>query len=799
MWLAGLTMTAAVASARTLNVIEGEADTTILRNVVLGEVVVGADPKMVGDLTEQPLSYSVLDERTLHAAGMGSLKQAALSVPNLFMPDYGSRLTSAIYIRGVGSRMNTPAVGMYVDGVAQRERSSFDISFGDVERVEVLPGPQSTLYGCNTMGGLIKVYTFNPLQTRTQGSQTMLQMGASTEDAGRYVRFRTAHKLGRDAAFSLSGFYDGNDGYNRNVTLGRKSNGGNAGGGKIRLVYNPQQHPGFTLDFQSSMEYSDENGYDYYKVADLSATPYSPGGEGLIRENVMGGYRRMLLNNSLRLESVQPKFVVSSVTGYQILNDRMFMDQDFSPLNMFTLEQKQRSQYLSEEIVLKSHSNDRFEWVGGGYLANQWLKTDAPVNFGADGIANLIQSGIDAGFAKANAAMNPMGMGIAMTIDDEAMLVNGAFDTPTFNAALFGQATLKNLLPGLDLTAGLRMDYEHQSMDYETGATSHFTFAMTRGGRPMMNKQFASQSRYHGDMRNDYTQWLPKVALSYRFSRDNSVYASVSKGFRSGGYNIQMFSDLVQTSLKNDMMATLADDPQLGAAMSRYMAIGTNPSPDSITVYKPETSWNYEVGTHLSLLDNHLTVNASAFFIQTRNQQISRFHESGLGRQMVNAGRSESYGAEIDLMGWCRVLGNVLSLRGSYGYTHATFKKYDGGEDKSGSHVYDGNYVPFAPQHQFALAADYTVALNDDMNVFAGVNANGRGKVYWTEDNTVDQPFYVLYGAHAGLRWKQFTLNVWGKNLTDKQYVPFYFTNLGSGYAQTARPRQFGIDLTMKF
>lgn len=779
--------------------VDVDGDSAVAHRVEMREVTVTADPRQVVRLEEQPVSYHVVDAGDLRrTGGMNGLKDAAAFVPNLYMPDYGSRLTSAIYIRGVGSRINTPAVGLYVDDVPYADKSAFDFSLADVRRIEVLRGPQSTLYGRNAMGGLLNVYTYNPLAARTEGRQSEVRIGAATEDAARYAQFRFANTVGADAAFSFSGFYKGSDGYNRNEFLNRRSNGGDSGGGKFRYVYNPLRHSYFTLDFQTRLEYSDEHGYDYYNVDD-----------GAIRENELGGYRRTLLNSSLRLQTLMRPFVLTSVTAYQYLADRMFMDQDFTSSDIFTLTQRQRSHSLSEEIALKSYPGQRVEWTAGARFAYQWLKTDAPVDFGADGIRSVIQKGIDRGFVAANEAMRPSGMGIAMNVTDNAMPIDGLFDTPVLNAAAFGQATLKDFpVRRLDLTAGLRLDYEHTRMDYNSGAASNFDFRMTRGNRVLMERSFTAETRYDGFVRRDYTQFLPKAAVAYRFDDDGGlVYASVAKGFRSGGYNIQMFSDLIQTSLRNDMMRALGNDPQLGAAMSRYMQIGDNPAADSATVFKPETSWNYELGTRFACLDRHLNVQASAFYIRTRDQQIARFAQSGLGRQMVNAGESESYGAEVSLSGWCRMLRNVLTFNASYGYTHATFRSYDAGESAGESHVYDGNFVPFAPLHTLSLAAEYVVQLGAEREearaprplLTVGGNLVGNGRVYWTEDNAASEPFYVLLGAHVGLRLGSVAVNVWGKNLADRQYVPFYFTSMSQGWAQTCRPRQFGVDVALAF
>ena len=245
------------------------------------------------------------------------------------------------------------------------------------------------------------------------------------------------------------------------------------------------------------------------------------------------------------------------------------MDQDYSPADIFRLMQRQRSHSLSEELVFKGSkslpSYSSLKWTAGAYLGYQSLHTNAPVTFGQAGIQQLIQAGIDQGFAAANAAMNPMGMSLALNITDEQLGVAGRFDTPVLNAASFGQLQFINLFTqGLDFTAGLRLDYEHRSMDYLSGTTLHSNFSMMRGGNPMMNQDFTTYSGYEGKLSDNQTRLLPKFVLSYRFgglssskeSRDGFVYFSVSEGFRSGGYNIQMFSDLIQASMRNDLMGT---------------------------------------------------------------------------------------------------------------------------------------------------------------------------------------------------------------------------------------------------
>ena len=126
-------------------------DTT--KVIDIEEVVVIASPKETGKLRETSYSRIFTLPKRYASKPNHHFKERESLVPNFFMPDYGSRLTSAIYIRGIGSRINTPAVGLYVDNIPYIDKSAFDFNFYDIERIDILRGPQGTLYGRNTMGG----------------------------------------------------------------------------------------------------------------------------------------------------------------------------------------------------------------------------------------------------------------------------------------------------------------------------------------------------------------------------------------------------------------------------------------------------------------------------------------------------------------------------------------------------------------------------------------------------------------------------------------------------------------------
>ena len=174
-----------------------------LKIVDIEEVVVIATPKENRKLRDLPVAATVLSQDNMRANQVNSVKNLTGIVPNLFIPDYGSKLTTSIYIRGIGSRINTPSVGLYVDNIPYIDKSAFDFNYADIERIDILRGPQGTLYGRNTMGGLIKVHTKSPFTY--QG--TDIRMGAATYN-NYNVSLTHYHRTSDRFAFSTGGFYE---------------------------------------------------------------------------------------------------------------------------------------------------------------------------------------------------------------------------------------------------------------------------------------------------------------------------------------------------------------------------------------------------------------------------------------------------------------------------------------------------------------------------------------------------------------------------------------------------------------
>ncbi|MBR4923848.1 MAG: TonB-dependent receptor [Bacteroidaceae bacterium] len=783
-------------------------DTT--KVIDIEEVVIIASPKETSKLRQLPASVSLISQKDMQANRITSLKSASNIVPNFFMPDYGSRLTSAMYIRGIGSRINTPAVGMYVDNIPYLDKSAFDFNFYDIERLDILRGPQGTLYGRNTMGGLVKVHTRSPFSY--QG--TDVKLGYASGNNHRSASLTHYHRLNERFAFSAGGYYEGADGFFTNTHLDKKVDDMQAGGGRMRAIWLPAEN--WKLDLTVGYDYTDEGGYPYYYTGKLNGEEDRANLLGKIAYNRESSYRRSLLNTGLNIEHQAKNFIFNAVTGFQHLNDRMLMDQDFSPMDTYTIEQKQRINSITEEITFKSKPGKAWQWTTGVFGFYQNMNVISPVTFLEDGMGMLNQM---LGSVIPGKIQVSMGQGMAMNIlpslviTDNQMPIDGHFKTPQYNVALFHQSQFRDLfgMEGLSFTAGLRLDYEKMQMTYNSGTSLGYNVGikgqMTRGEQVireiemMPETPLTVESRYNGKLSKDYIQLLPKFALQYDFHQGKSnVYASVSKGHRSGGYNYQMFSELLQSSLKNDMMRQSKSEimekaGNYASMVGQYFPeAGENPDAQQAVEYKPEYTWSYELGTHLSLFDGKLQADLAAFYMQTYDQQLSRMADSGLGRITVNAGESESYGVEANLIA---NLNRHLQLNASYGYTHATFVKYNAGEDED----YSGNYVPFVPMHTLNVGGSYAFHFKDSWakSLTLGANLTGAGKIYWTEANHVSQDFYTTLNGYVSLQTNAVTIDLWGRNLTDNEYTTFYFESMGRGFEQRCKPFQMGVDVKFHF
>lgn len=772
----------------------------------IDEIVVVSQPKEHTLLRQQPISSTILSSSEMEGLSLRDLKEISDYVPAFVMPNYGSRFTSSIYVRGIGSRVNSPSMGVYIDDIPLVNKTSFNSHTYQLDRIDILRGPQGTLYGINTEGGLVRQYTRNPMNY--QGTDINLGVGSHF-----YRNAEVAHytKLNDKLALSLAGFYDGTNGFFKNSLTGKRADDMNEAGGRVRLVYTPTTR--LTFDWIADYQWVNQKASPY-GVLD----PESGKVTGSPNQDTQSKYKRNMLNTGLGIKYQGKGFDFQSTTSYQYLYDNLLMDNDYSPIDFIVVDQWQTGNALTQEFTFKSNNMSRWHWTTGAFASYQWLKTVAPNTFGSafsqmmkgvmhldqaeSSIYNAILGSMSARMPEeaAKAAIEQAG-GVNVGV---SMLVPCRFHTPQFNLGLYHESSY-DFSKHLTATIGLRYDFTRAQIRYNTNGDFNLLFSIM--GQDALARVI---SVYEHEEKTDFSQFLPKFGLTYKFDGGSNLYATVTKGYRAGGFNVQMFGDIIQNDIQSNAQTIMAAANQAQQTHQNVEQTVEQSEEKYATIldgikFKPEESWNYEVGTHLNLLGNKVHADISLFYMQIRNQQLSVFTEDyGFGRKMVNAGKSYSCGAEMTLRGMAA--DNHLSWTASYGYTHAAFKDYKTKESAQGESVdYKDKHVPYVPEHTFSAIADYRFDISNSAlkNITLGVNVYGQGKIYWDEANTFDQKFYATIGAHCAAEFGMCRLNIWAKNLTDTKYNTFAFMSKATGEAaysaQRGNPIQFGVDVSFHF
>jgi outer membrane receptor protein involved in Fe transport len=726
-----------------------ESDT--VRLYALDEVVVVSPVKETNPFRGLPGAASLLPASQVEGMKVISVKDLSTLVPNVFIPDYGSRMTVPVYVRGVGERSAGQTIGLYVDHMPYLDKSAFDFNFAGIQRVEILRGPQGTLYGRNAMGGIIHLHTCSPLDHE--------QVRASAT-GGNYGLFRAnvsvSRKLRPQLGLSLSGYYERNGGYFTNRHSSLREDGLEASGGRIRLDWQCTDH--WKAQWILSYDRTQQGAFPY--------GAYGPGGK--VDEpdyNDPGRYDRQVAGANFNLQYADDRLLFNAVTACQYLDDDMYMDLDYTPGSCFTINQKQRLRTLTEEWTVKSGSPGHWQWLFGVYGFAGRLNTPALTTMGPDGIREVMQPMFDQIHED-----NPRAP--VMRVNDATIPIPGRFLTPSLGGAVFHQSTLNRVFAdGLSLTAGIRLDYERVRLDYDTQVEMNLDVQM--GNRPAVPMRVDTALR--GADSRAFREILPKVALKYEWKGGRYVYFTLANGYKAGGYNIQVFADLVQQALREKYAP--AEAPQDVREMVSY---------------RPEYSWNYEAGYKGEWLEGALQGEITLFYVDVRDIQLTQYVNSGQGRMLRNAGRVASKGAELSLSAR---LSNELGLTLHYGYTHATFGKQDDGTG------YAGNYVPYAPQQTLSAAAFYRKSFRSRWidRLLLNAHYQAAGKIYWTAGNEVSQDFYGLLNLKAAVARGVFEWALWTKNTLNTDYTAFYFESMGQALAQKGKPFRAGIDFSVRF
>ena len=211
------------------------AATEVTDSVCLPDVEVSVS-RIARPAAQQQMQVSVLDVPLLEQTQLTAPKEVGALVPNVYMPDYGSAMTSSIYIRGMGSRINEPVMGMVVDGVPLLDKNMYDHTLQDVKRIELLRGPQGSLYGRNSSAGVMEIRTIQPLDLSSRTIRSLVSYGTANT-----VRAQASYYEPLSATFGIgiAARYQRTDGFYRNTFTGRKTDFGQQAGGRIVLDGRP--------------------------------------------------------------------------------------------------------------------------------------------------------------------------------------------------------------------------------------------------------------------------------------------------------------------------------------------------------------------------------------------------------------------------------------------------------------------------------------------------------------------------------------------------------------------------------
>ncbi len=460
----------------------------------LAPVIVTAEKK-TENLQDVPLSVTVFSEQQIEDAGLTTIQDISRRTPNLFIANWGFRGNSFVFTRGIGAIVNDPAIGFYVDDVNYMDSRIFDIPLFDIERIEVLRGPQGTLYGRSSLGGVINIITRKPTNREDYG----ISLGAGSENS-RETSMYIRTPLIKDRLFlGVSGDWAARDGFHKNDFLDEDVDYRENFQGRVQLRWLPSSEMDITAAI--SGERIDDG---VFPLTDMGAAESRP---HHVAYNYKGEDNRDSLGSSLRISYDMPWCRLISVTALRSYDDDVDNDQDFTPVDIVVAREKVDDRQFTQELRLHSLEKDkRFQWIMGAYL---YAKDQDHL--------------LELHFKEAAASMELVPMAMSSVADATK---------ETRGWALFGQGTL-SFWDNFELLAGLRYEREKNSID----RVSH----IVSGGQTVPGMDTVLESDKEKGV------ILPKVQLSYAINPELMVYGSVARGYRSGGFNTD-FTDMADLS-----------------------------------------------------------------------------------------------------------------------------------------------------------------------------------------------------------------------------------------------------------
>ncbi len=484
-------------------------DVTLSDNTqTLGEVVVTAN-KREEDIVKVSTSITSLSAKKIEDTRTWGLGGLTALVPNYTYQELGVPFQQVQSIRGIQVFSENPAVSTYIDDVNNIDILANGFAFTDIERIEVLRGPQGTLFGRNAMGGVINIITKKP----TNKQETFAEFSAGNLGLVR-SSFGVKTPLTNDKLFlGVTAFYQTQDGYWKNDTTGTGATDGSANGktvggeknlyGNMYLKWLPTKRLSLTLNLKGQRDWSNNTGF-FVSQADRDLALANPDKINLAR---VGEHERNILNSSLVAKYFGNKFTLTSISAYQAIG-LSFKDIDFpgfyhSFYKSAIGEKLPPQQVYSQEIRINSNSESKLQYTAGFYGFSQ---------VGYEPSTNLAQE---------------------FTPDYYAVFRNKANN---FGLAGFGELSYQ-ITNKLKATAGLRYDYEIREATFNGIKFDPITFAPDPDA--VYTNGVFTIVRPDTTVSGNYSALSPKLALSYAVNDRSNIYISYTRGFRAGGVNAQ--------------------------------------------------------------------------------------------------------------------------------------------------------------------------------------------------------------------------------------------------------------------
>ena len=712
------------------------------------------------NLQEVPVTVSAFTAQQIIDAGIERPGDFIALAPNVTIVEAQNAGTSFITIRGIAQvRNNEAPVAVAVDGMLQTSPNQFTQQLLDIERIEVLKGPQGALYGRNAVGGAINITTKQP------GNEFEGRLKAGYGNGGHKTLAGSASgPIVKDMLlYRISGSWLDRDGYIDNVYLdeeidpvedttiqGRFTwNASENLSTNLRLYYSDLE--GGALNYITQIGDYNTGGFNFAGTIDADDTsiPY--------QANNIGENTREIFEAALKLDYDTGFGTLTSITSYNQLEEFYFNDQfPYSRFNSLSSAtgaiglDGSASQFWdidawSQEIRFTSPSENRLRWIAGVY----YVETD---RF----LSTTTGRDLDQGLVRVE--REPFGVVPAAPLNFCSLVGGAANPTCTFLAddndnrawAVFGQVNY-DITEQLEASVALRYDEDKR----EQTVSPH--------NRDLNPVTFQLEPVTPGLARERTFDMLqPKFVIKYTPADNFTLFASYAQGFRSGQFN--------QSGV-------------VAQAAAAGLISGVNESAEE------EESETFEFGIKSAWFDNRMKLSASVFNTDVSDQHYFLFFATGSGQAIINIDEVDLIGFEVDMS--ARVADGI-DIYAAYGYTDSEIKAY------TADPAFVGNKAPYVPKFTFNAGFQFRKPLFENVGWFTRLDFEQRGPQYWDPNNSSSRSALNLLNLRGGLesldgRW---AVTGWARNATDKIYNSEFV--LG-GIVHRAPPVSYGIEILYNF